>query len=180
MLLFGYKHETKSRLEADSVTMLTAKAPSKVEDLTGAGETEKTPAAAQSQPTVIKGAYIVVYGEPEEEREQSNLARAEKCFQSLKDVLTGMGANIDALIPIEAFEEPVLNDAEISAALDAAALSSVGVPSDVATAAASASSSSVAGASSHSVAVGGDDPMGGYMGDHMTDEEFARYLQNMD
>jgi hypothetical protein len=172
MLLFGYKHETKCRLEAESVNMLTATAPTRAEDLNTAVEGAKSASGGSNEPSAVKGTYIVVYGESEEERELSNLARAEKCFQGLKDALTGMGANIDALIPIEAFEEPVLNDAEINAALDAAALRSIGPV-------ASSSPSLSPAAAAHSIAVGSDEPMGAYIGDHMTDEEFAMYLQNM-
>lgn len=172
MLLFSYKHENKCRLEADSVSMLTAKPPSVVEDVTVTEAEKPADSVPPAAPKIVKGPYLVVYGETESDRESTNLARAERCFQSLKDVLISMGANIDALIPIEAFEEPVLNDAEINAALDAAALTSIGT---VGAAEGPSSSSS----SSHSIAVGGDDPMGGYVGDHMTDEEFARYLQNM-
>jgi hypothetical protein len=57
-------------------------------------------------PSAQKGSYLVVFGETEEEREATWATRSERAFQMLQRLLESVNANIDALMPEDAFDDP--------------------------------------------------------------------------
>lgn len=97
----------------------------------------------------VKGPYLPIFGEEESNFEKPAVERAEMCFQRLQNMLVRMGANPDALIPDDAFIELPPDEATIGAAFD--------LTNDV------------------PIEIDGQTVVPS--GDHMTDEEFARYLQ---
>ena len=69
-----------------------------------------TSSSSSSSSSVEKGPYLVVYGETEEESEDTWVARAEKTNQMLSSFLLSVNAQPDVLIPEDTFTTMLLDN----------------------------------------------------------------------
>ncbi len=124
---------------------------------------------ADSNPLLTKGPYLLVYGETEEEREITWARRADATFQLLSAFISGRGGQPDNLMPEDAFAP------DAGAAANSSSSSSATEVVDL--------TEGMAGP----LMFGGENPGGeqqhhpmedyAALGGAMTDEDFARYLQ---
>jgi hypothetical protein len=80
--------------------------------------------ATAPSPPAPKGSYLVVFGESEEERENTWAVRSEQTFQMLQQLLESVNANINQLMPEDTFDDPSAMQVDSSTAMDA----DLGVP----------------------------------------------------